>query len=76
MSHTSIADPMRRAASSVVPDTAEGASELSRKGKMRFYRMARRSAAKTAAALDVLVAGHVRTRQRVATAASAAGTEP
>ncbi len=43
-----------RSASSMVLNTAEGASELSRGEKARFYRMARRSAGELASTLRVL----------------------
>jgi four helix bundle protein len=52
-----LADQLRRATTSVVLNVAEGAGEFSRTEKRRFYRMARRSAAECAAALDLLEAG-------------------
>jgi len=55
-SHGSLADQVRRSASSIVLNIAEGASEYSRKEKMRSHPMARRSAAETHAALNLLVA--------------------
>ena len=48
-------DQLLRAAISVPLNTAEGADEFSRAEKVRFYRMARRSAAESAAALVLLV---------------------
>ena len=48
-----LADQLRRAASSIPLNIAEGAGEFSRKDKARFYRMARRSATESAAVLDV-----------------------
>ena len=48
-----LADQLRRAATSIVLNIAEGAGEFSRKEKSRFYRIARRSATECAAALDV-----------------------
>lgn len=47
-------DQLRRSASSIVLNIAEGAGEFSRPEKARFYRMARRSATESAAALDLL----------------------
>jgi four helix bundle protein len=57
--HASLAGQLRRAASSIVLNIAEGASEFSRKEKLRFYRFARRSTAEVRAGLDVLAAGRV-----------------
>jgi four helix bundle protein len=45
-----------RAASSIVLNIAEGAGEFPAREKARIYRIARRSAAETSAALDLLVA--------------------
>ena len=54
-----LADQLRRAASSIVLNIAEGAGEFAQNEKMRFYRMARRSATECAGILDVLaVLGH------------------
>jgi four helix bundle protein len=50
---SSLADQLRRAATSVVLNIAEGAGEFSGHEKARFYRMAKRSATECAAALDV-----------------------
>ncbi len=52
-----VADQLNRAAGSIVLNIAEGAGEFSHADKRRFYRMARRSAAECAAALDLLEAG-------------------
>ncbi len=52
-----LADQLGRAAASIVLNIAEGAGEFSQADKRRFYRMARRSAAECAAALDLLQAG-------------------
>ncbi len=49
-----VTDQALRAATSLVLNIAEGAGEFSRGDKARFYRIARRSAAETAAALDLL----------------------
>lgn len=48
-----LADQLRRAATSVSLNIAEGAGEFSAADKARFYRMARRSATECAATLDV-----------------------
>ena len=47
-----LADQLRRAASSISFNIAEGAGEFSTLDKARFYRMARRSATESAAILD------------------------
>jgi len=47
-----LADQLRRAASSVSFNIAEGAGEFAGADKARFYRMARRSATESAAILD------------------------
>ena len=47
-------DQLLRAASSVCLNIAEGAGEYSRDEKIRFYRIARRSAWECAAAVDLL----------------------
>jgi four helix bundle protein len=51
--HGDLADQLRRAATSVVLNIAEGAGEFSKPEKARFYRIARRSATECAAVLDV-----------------------
>ena len=48
-----LADQLRRAATSVVLNIAEGAGEFSRKDKARLYRIARRSATECAAVFDI-----------------------
>jgi four helix bundle protein len=48
-----LADQLRRAATSIALNIAEGAGEFSKRDKSRFYRMARRSATECAAVLDV-----------------------
>ncbi len=50
-----LADQLRRAASSVALNIAEGGQEYSPGEKAHFYRIAARSAAECAAALDVYV---------------------
>jgi four helix bundle protein len=55
---------LRRAATSIVLNIAEGAGEYSKAEKARFYRIARRSATECAAVLDVSM------RLEIATAAS------
>jgi rhamnose utilization protein RhaD (predicted bifunctional aldolase and dehydrogenase) len=52
-----------------VLNIAEGASEYSRKEKMRFYRIARRSTAETHAALLLLKAVGALTERRIRAAA-------
>ncbi len=47
-----LADQLRRAASSICLNIAEGAGEFAAADKARFYRMARRSATECAAILD------------------------
>ena len=47
-----LADQLRRAASSISFNIAEGAGEFASDEKCRFYRMARRSATESAAILD------------------------
>lgn len=51
--HAGLADQLRRAATSIALNIAEGAGEFSKPDKARFYRFARRSATECAAALDV-----------------------
>jgi four helix bundle protein len=47
-----LADQLQRAASSITLNIAEGVGEYARLEKVRFYRMARRSATECAAILD------------------------
>jgi four helix bundle protein len=47
-----LADQLRRAALSITLNISEGAGESARGDKVRFYRIARRSAAECAAAID------------------------
>ncbi len=54
--HGSLLDQLKRAAISVPLNIAEGAGEHRWREKARFYRIARRSAAETTAALDILLA--------------------
>jgi four helix bundle protein len=49
-----LADQLLRAASSIVLNIAEGAAEVPPAEKRRFYRMARRSAAESAAIFDII----------------------
>ncbi len=49
-------DQLQRAGSSVLLNRAEGAGEFSANEKIRFYRMARRSATESAAILDIYFA--------------------
>lgn len=49
-----LAHQLRRAALSVVLNIAEGAGEVSVREKVRFYRLARRSANEAAAALEAI----------------------
>jgi four helix bundle protein len=48
-----LTDQLRRAATSIPLNIAEGAGEFAQADKARFYRMARRSATECAAILDV-----------------------
>ena len=48
-----LADQLQRAVTSIPLNIAEGAGEYSSNEKIRFYRMARRSATECAAVLDV-----------------------
>lgn len=48
-----LADQLRRAATSVALNIAEGAGEYCRNDKARFYRISKRSATECAAVLDV-----------------------
>ena len=49
-----LADQLQRASTSIALNIAEGAGEFSGKDKVRFYRMAKRSATECAAILDVV----------------------
>ena len=51
---THLAEQLHRAATSICLNIAEGAGEFSVADKVRFYRMAKRSATECAAILDVL----------------------
>lgn len=48
-----LADQLQRAGASIPLNIAEGAGEYSSKEKIRFYRMAKRSATECAAILDI-----------------------
>lgn len=48
-----IADQLERAATSIVLNIAEGSGEFAAKEKVRFYRMAKRSATECASLLDL-----------------------
>ena len=65
-----VADQLLRAATSIVLNLAEGAGEFSDREKVRFYRMARRSAAECAAILDCLTAMALLSTQRALAAES------
>ena len=54
-----LVDQLQRAATSVVLNIAEGGGEAQSPEKIRFYRMARRSAFECAAILDVLSTQHL-----------------
>ncbi len=56
-----LADQMHRAAVSITLNIAEGAGEFSKGDKVRFYRMAKRSATDCAAVLDICRELHVTT---------------
>ncbi len=51
--HAYLAEQLRRAATSVCLNIAEGAGEFSPREKARFYRIARRSGTECAAILDL-----------------------
>jgi four helix bundle protein len=53
MGQAPLAEQLRRAATSICLNIAEGAGEFSPREKARFYRMAKRSATECAAVLDV-----------------------
>jgi four helix bundle protein len=63
-----MADQLRRAALSIVLNTAEGAGEFSPADKARFYRMARRSATECAAIVDAARALGMAEDEKVAAA--------
>ena len=48
-----LTDQLRRAATSIALNIAEGAGEFNRREKKRFYRIAKRSTTESAAILDV-----------------------
>jgi four helix bundle protein len=50
-----LADQLRRAGSSIVLNIAEGAGEFAVTEKIRFYRMAKRSATECSSILDLLL---------------------
>jgi four helix bundle protein len=52
--HAHLAEQLHRAATSICLNVAEGAGEFSVPDKLRFYRMAKRSATECAAILDLL----------------------
>ncbi len=54
-----LADQLQRAATSIAANIGEGAGEKQSAEKVRFYRMARRSAFECAALLDVLNVHHL-----------------
>lgn len=60
-----LVDQLQRASASVALNIAEGAGEFSPKEKIRFYRIARRSATESAAALDLLVDVEALTQQQI-----------
>ena len=62
--HGDLVDQLRRAATSIVLNIAEGAGEFSKPEKARFYRMARRSATECAAVLDVAARLELATHSR------------
>ncbi|MGQ0534735.1 MAG: four helix bundle protein [Methanobacteriota archaeon] len=59
-------DQLYRASGSVPLNIAEGAGEFSPADKMRFYRIARRSASECQSALDVLAQIHIDHPERAA----------
>lgn len=61
-----LADQLRRAATSVVLNIAEGAGEFAAAEKARFFRMARRSAVECAAVFDIADRLRLADAQRVA----------
>jgi len=63
VAHRALRDQISRSSTSVALNIAEGADEFRPAEKVRFYRMARRSAAETAGALTLLVRFGVLTPQ-------------
>ncbi len=64
--HSNLADQLKRAATSIVLNIAEGAEEFAEAEKKRFYRIAKRSGAECAAILDVArIIMHRRTEESV-----------
>ncbi len=61
-----LTDQLLRAATSISLNIAEGAGEYSRAEKKRLYRMAKRSASESTAALDVLPIVHGLARDEIA----------
>lgn len=55
LAHRALRDQVSRSSTSIALNIAEGADEFRVGEKVRFYRMARRSAAETAGALTLLV---------------------
>lgn len=51
--NSNLADQLHRASTSITLNIAEGAGELSRNEKIRFYRIARRSATECAGIFDI-----------------------
>lgn len=51
--NANLADQLHRASTSITLNIAEGAGELSRNEKIRFYRIARRSATECAGIFDI-----------------------
>ncbi len=64
--HSHIADQLRRAATSIALNIAEGAGEFSPTDKARLYRIARRSAAECGAILDVCEKLQLASRDHIA----------
>ena len=63
--HRGLRDQLSRSSISVALNIAEGADEYSAREKVRFYRMARRSAAESAGAMELLVRFGVIDRQEI-----------
>ena len=66
--HAYLVDQLQRAATSIALNIGEGAGEAKNAEKIRFYRMARRSAFECAAILDVLAAHQLGDATEVRTA--------